>query len=65
MPKSQVFVCLTSEVRLVVNKATNQNGGNCIETAAGDQYILLDGGRPQDALNDVTGLLQPSLQVAK
>lgn len=51
-------------LRLVVHRATQQIGGNCIELVAGDgQRIILDVGRPLDAPKDATGLLPESLDL--
>lgn len=52
-----------NEVRLTVHRATHQIGGNCIEIATGGHSIVLDVGRPLDALNDATGLLPRTLDL--
>jgi ribonuclease J len=50
------------EVRLTVHRSTREIGGNCIEIAEdGGHRILLDVGRPLDALPDARHLLAKSL----
>lgn len=54
-----------SDVRLTVHRATHQIGGNCIELCTSDGHrIILDVGRPLDALQDACDLLPPSLDLA-
>jgi ribonuclease J len=51
-----------STVTLTVHRATNQIGGNCIEVQAPcGERLVLDVGRPLDALPGATGLLPPTL----
>ena len=51
--------------RVVVHRATDEIGGNCIEIASsGGQRIILDVGRPLDAPKGATGLLPKSLNIA-
>ncbi len=52
------------DLRIIVHRATDEIGGNCIEVALGDDHrIILDVGRPLDAPKDATGLLPKSLNV--
>ncbi|MHB1379889.1 MAG: MBL fold metallo-hydrolase [Desulfurivibrionaceae bacterium] len=54
------------EPYLIVHRATNQIGGNCIEiVSAGGERIILDVGRPLDAPNAATNLLPKSLNLDK
>jgi ribonuclease J len=49
-------------LRLIVHRAANSIGGNCIELCTrGGSRILLDVGRPLDALPGATGLLPMTL----
>lgn len=53
-----------SDVRVVVHRATDQIGGNCIEIATADgARVILDVGRPLDAPNGATGLLPKTLDL--
>jgi ribonuclease J len=54
-----------SGVRLTVHRATQSIGGNCIELGTADGHrIILDVGRPLDALTYADALLPKSLDVA-
>ncbi|MDF3885844.1 MBL fold metallo-hydrolase [Cupriavidus basilensis] len=54
-----------AEVRLTVHRATRQIGGNCIEISASDgSRLILDAGRPLDALEDAEGLVPATLDLA-
>lgn len=54
-----------SNLRVVVHRATDEIGGNCIEiVSSGGQRIILDVGRPLDAPKGATGLLPKSLNIA-
>jgi ribonuclease J len=51
-------------VALVVHRATNHIGGNCIEIVAGSgARLILDVGRPLDALPNAIGLLPSTLDL--
>ncbi|MDI1262773.1 MAG: MBL fold metallo-hydrolase [bacterium] len=51
-------------VKLVVHRATQEIGGNCVEvTASGGQRLLLDIGRPLDAARGATDLLPATLDL--
>jgi ribonuclease J len=53
-------------LKLVVHRATNVIGGNCIELATSNgSRVLLDIGRPLDAAREATGLLPRSLDLSK
>lgn len=52
------------ELRLVVHRATDQIGGNCIELVTSGSRILLDVGRPLDAPRNATGLLPKTLDIS-
>jgi ribonuclease J len=47
-------------LRLTVHRAANEIGGNCIELALDGHRLLLDAGRPLDALEGVTNGLVPT-----
>ena len=49
---------------LVVHRATQQIGGNCIEIGAAGTRLILDVGRPLDAPREATGLLPASLDLS-
>lgn len=53
-----------TDLRIIVHRATDEIGGNCIEVALGDEKrIILDVGRPLNAPKAATGLLPKSLNV--
>ena len=53
-----------TEVCLTVHRATHEIGGNCIELNTSDGHrIILDVGRPLDALQDARNLLPKSLDL--
>ena len=53
-----------SGLRLVVHRATDQIGGDCIEIATdGGERIILDVGRPLDAPMAAKGLIPKSLDL--
>ena len=53
-----------SNIWLTVHRSTQEIGGNCIEIATHDGHrILLDVGRPLDALADAHGLLPSTLNL--
>lgn len=55
-----------SGLRVIVHRATDEIGGNCIEIASsGGERIILDVGRPLDAPKGATGLLPKSLDIFK
>ena len=51
-------------LRITVHRATDQIGGNCIEICSSDgRRIVLDVGRPLDALKEAKGLLPKTLDL--
>jgi ribonuclease J len=53
-----------SNIWLTVHRSTQEIGGNCIEIATHNGHrIVLDVGRPLDALADAGGLLPPTLKL--
>lgn len=50
-------------MKLVVHRATQQIGGNCIELVSGQSRVILDVGRPLDAPREARDLLPPTLDV--
>lgn len=52
-----------SGVRLIVHRATDQIGGNCIEIGLDNERVLLDVGRPLDAPRAAKALLPESLSL--
>jgi ribonuclease J len=52
-------------IHLTVHRSTNEIGGNCIEVATSNgARLILDVGRPLDALQGATGLLPKTLDIA-
>jgi ribonuclease J len=55
-----------SAVNLTLHRSASEIGGSCVEIATSDGgRLILDVGRPLDALRDAVDLLAPSLDVTK